>query len=391
MANDSLAYDWTPAGSARINETMNYIQILILALIQGAAELLPISSTAHVILAARLMGYKDTSNPEFVFLLVMLHTGTMFAVLYYFWPRWRRWFSEELKPQSTKSAPGEEINPSSSVSSVPSVSSVASTPFATHHSPLTTHFTRFQFFKMIALATACTGVLGLGLLFLIEKVILIKMLGHEKGEVEELFKSLPLMAAALVSVGVFIIIAGLRTKSEIRNSKSETNPKTESPKPEPVRSGVLNFVRRICFGFRASDFEFQEITPRVSIRIGLVQGLCLPFRGFSRSGATISTALLSGVDRMRAEDFSFALAVALTPPVIIRELYRLLRDADWTANTRLVDLLLPGFLGMACSFVAGLAALHILSAALEKGRYSYFGYYCILFSLIVLWAAWKGY
>jgi undecaprenyl-diphosphatase len=380
---------------------MNYIQILILALIQGAAELLPISSTAHVILAARLMGYKDTSNPEFVFLLVMLHTGTMFAVLYYFWPRWRQWFSKELKPQSTQRAPREEIDPSSSVPSVPSVpsvSSVASTPLTTHHSPLTTHFTRFQFFKMIALATACTGVLGLGLLFLIERVILIKMLGHEKGEVEDLFKSLPLMAAALVSVGVFIIIAGVVstrrariTKSEIRNPKSETNPKSESPKPAPVRSEVLNFVLRICFGFRASDFEFQEITPRVSILIGLVQGLCLPFRGFSRSGATISTALLCGVDRMRAEDFSFALAVALTPPVIIRELYRLLRDADWTGNTHLVDLLLPGLLGMACSFIAGLAALHILSAALEKGRWKYFGYYCIAFSLIVLWAAWKGY
>src|SRR5229473_2168612 len=307
---------------------MNYIQILILALIQGAAELLPISSTAHVILAARLMGYKDTSNPEFVFLLVMLHTGTMFAVLYYFWPRWRRWFSPKSEIRNPKSetnpkseCPKQESRKSGVLNFVLRVcfgfrasdfefqeQSVASMPLTTHHSPLTTHFTRFQFFKMIALATASTGVLGLGLLFLIEKVILIKILGHEKGEVEELFKSLPLIAAALVSVGVFIIIAGLRTKSEIRNPKSETNPKSESPKPEPVTSGVLNFVRRICFGFHASDFEFREITPRISIRIGLVQGLCLPFRGFSRSGATISTALLCGVDRMRAEDFSFALA-----------------------------------------------------------------------------------
>ncbi|HEV2948608.1 MAG TPA: undecaprenyl-diphosphate phosphatase [Gemmataceae bacterium] len=388
---------------------MNYIQILILALIQGAAELLPISSTAHVILAARLMGYKDTSNPEFVFLLVMLHTGTMFAVLYYFWQRWRRWFSPKSEIGNRKS----ETNPKSECPKPePRKSGVLNfvlricfgfraSDFEFQEqsvAPDSPRFTRFQFFKMIALATACTGVLGLGLLFLIEKVVLIKMLGHEKGEVEDLFKSLPLMAAALVSVGVFIIIAGVVstrrariTKPEIRNPKSETNPKSESPKPEPVRSGVLNFVLRMCFGFRASDFEFQEITPRISILIGLVQGLCLPFRGFSRSGATISTALLCGVDRMRAEDFSFALAVALTPPVIIRELYRLLRDADWTGNTHLVDLLLPGLLGMGCSFVAGLAALHILSAALEKGRWKYFGYYCIAFSLIVLWAAWMGY
>jgi undecaprenyl-diphosphatase len=331
---------------------MNYIQILILALIQGAAELLPISSTAHVILAARLMGYKDTSNPEFVFLLVMLHTGTMFAVLYYFWSRWRRWFSEEAKPQNAHSAPRKEINPSSSASSLPSVTS----------SPITARFTRFQFFKMIALAMACTAVVGLGLLYLIEKVILIKILGHEKGEVEDLFKSLPLMAAALISVGVIIIIAGFVS--------SRRDPSGRDP---------------------SGGNGTRKITPLVSILIGLVQGLCLPFRGFSRSGATISTALFCGVDRMLAEDFSFALAITLTPPVILRELYRLMRDADWTGNTRLVDLLLPGLLGMGCSFVAGLAALHILSAALEKGRWKYFGYYCLAFSVVVLWAAWAGY
>jgi undecaprenyl-diphosphatase len=291
----------------------NYLHVLILALIQGAAELLPVSSTAHVIFAAKLMGYENTSSPQFVFLLVMLHTGTMFAVIYYFWPRWRRLL------RTTNDS----------------------------------HLTRGTLFKRIALATACTGVLGLGLLFLIEKVVLIKMLGHEKGEVEDLFKSLPLMAAALFSVGVFIILSG---QAAARG-----------------RDGV------------------REITPRVSILIGLVQGLCLPFRGFSRSGATISTALCCGMNRMLAEDFSFALAAVLTPPVIIRELYRLLRDANWNSDTRLADLLLPGIVGMVFSFVAGLAALHVLSAALEKGRWKYFGYYCILFSLVVLAAALKGY
>src|SRR5690348_7856077 len=68
---------------------MNYLQTLLLAVIQGAAELLPVSSSAHVIFAEKLMGL-DPSSPEMVFLLVMLHTGTMFAVLVYFWPRWRR-------------------------------------------------------------------------------------------------------------------------------------------------------------------------------------------------------------------------------------------------------------------------------------------------------------
>jgi undecaprenyl-diphosphatase len=321
----------------RINDAMNYIQILILALIQGAAELLPVSSSAHVILAAKLMGYEDTSSSDFVFMLVMLHTGTMFAVLYYFWPRWRRLLSAKSD----------------------SVPMTNHSPFTAPPSP-SVGLVRGQFFKMIALATACTGVLGLGLKLFIEKVVLVKMLGREKGEVEDLFKSLPLMGAALFLVGLFIIFAGLAAR------------------------------RREARGLSGA----KQITPRVSIWIGLVQGLCLPFRGFSRSGATISTALCAGVDRMLAEDFSFALAVVITPSVIVLELYRLLttHHSSLTNNdTHLADLLLPGMVGMVFSFGAGLVALHILSAALEKGRWKYFGYYCILFSLVVLYAAHKGY
>ena len=192
---------------------MSYVEIAMLAMIQGAAELLPISSSAHVILATRLMG-RDPSSPDMTFLLVMLHTGTMFAVLLYFWPRWRA-----LLANST-AAPGKRL-----------------------HLPL-----------MVVLATAVTGALGLGLMWFIEQVIFVQLLGHEKGEVEELFKNLPLVAAALGAVGLLIIVAGRR------EHRTET----------------------------------QEITPGSAIWIGLVQGLCLPFHGFSRSGATISTALLRG-------------------------------------------------------------------------------------------------
>ena len=60
---------------------MSYLQILVLALIQGAAELLPVSSSAHVIVAGRLLGMPDPASPEMTFLLIMLHTGTMLAVL----------------------------------------------------------------------------------------------------------------------------------------------------------------------------------------------------------------------------------------------------------------------------------------------------------------------
>jgi undecaprenyl-diphosphatase len=275
---------------------MEYLRIAVLACIQGAAELLPVSSSAHVIVAEKLMG-KDPSSEEMTFLLVMLHTGTMFAVLLYFWPRWRGL----LRSAAGGPHPG------------------------------------WRFVMLVVLATACTGVLGLGLMWFIEQVVLVRWLGHEKGEVEHLFKNLGLIAASLLAVGLFIIAAGSR---KLREDPAALN----------TRSSVL---------------------------IGIVQALCLPLRGFSRSGATISTALFCGIPRMRAEDFSFALAVALTPPVIARELQRLLKARGWSGMAELTNLLLPGLVGMVLSFAAGLVALKVLSRVLERGGWKYFGYYCL--------------
>jgi undecaprenyl-diphosphatase len=292
---------------------MNYLQTLILAIIQGAAELLPVSSSAHVIFAEKLMGL-DPASPEMVFLLVMLHTGTMFAVLVYFWPRWRTLFRAAPDHPGGSGSPGQ--------------------PW-------------LHFLKMLALATVVTGVVGYGLKMFLEDIVLVRLLHHPKAEVEELFRYLPLMAASLFVVGLLIIAAGLF----------------------PVKR------------------EQEVVSPRASFWIGLVQGLCIPFRGFSRSGATISTALFCGVSRQRAEDFSFALAVILTPPVIARGLYKLLKDRALQGHAELMHLVLPGLVGMAFSFLAGLVALKFLSAVLERGRWQYFGYYCLVASAVVFVAA----
>ena len=75
---------------------MSLLKILVLAAIQGAAELLPVSSSAHVIVAAKLMGV-DPTMPEMTLLLIMLHTGTMFAVIFYFWSSWKTGFFESRK------------------------------------------------------------------------------------------------------------------------------------------------------------------------------------------------------------------------------------------------------------------------------------------------------
>src|SRR6201996_3704615 len=68
---------------------MSFLKLMVLAIVQGLAELLPVSSSAHVVVAEKLMGL-DASDPTMTLLLVMLHTGTMFAVIVYFWNQWRR-------------------------------------------------------------------------------------------------------------------------------------------------------------------------------------------------------------------------------------------------------------------------------------------------------------
>ena len=78
---------------------MSLLKVIVLAVIQGLAELLPVSSSAHVVVAEKLMGM-DPSSPAMTLLLVMLHTGTMFAVIVYFWKQWRETFfadSESFK------------------------------------------------------------------------------------------------------------------------------------------------------------------------------------------------------------------------------------------------------------------------------------------------------
>ena len=76
--------------------SMSILHVVILAVVQGLAELLPVSSSAHVVVAEKLLGL-DPSSPPMTLLLVMLHTGTMFAVIVYFWRQWRRTYFQSVE------------------------------------------------------------------------------------------------------------------------------------------------------------------------------------------------------------------------------------------------------------------------------------------------------
>src|SRR3954451_25173571 len=68
---------------------MSALQAIIIAILQGATELFPVSSLGHaVVLPALLHWPVDQRSPEFLPFLVMLHLGTATALLLYFWRDW---------------------------------------------------------------------------------------------------------------------------------------------------------------------------------------------------------------------------------------------------------------------------------------------------------------
>jgi len=301
---------------------MSILKVLILAIVQGLAELLPVSSSAHVVVAEKLM-HLDPSSPEMTLVLVMLHTGTMFAVIVYFWQQWKRSY------------------------------------FATSDA--------FKRFAIRAIwATVLTGVIGYPLQKIVAKLA---FPGAPKAQIEDLFGRLDLVAYALFAVGLLILWAGMRERDA---ESAATNAYDRSV----ARSG-------------------DNVTFSQAGWIGGVQGLSLPFRGFSRSGSTISAGLLAGANRERAERFSFALAVILTPAVVGREGLRLLKAAhEAKAMGAPIDLhgsLVASVLGMVFSFLAGLAALRWLSSWLENGRWYLFGIYCLVASGVVFYLHHVGY
>jgi undecaprenyl-diphosphatase len=246
----------------------------------------------------------------------MLHTGTMFAVIVYFWNQWKK----------TYFSSGDAFK---------------------------------RFLIRLVWASVLTAIIGEVIIKAIEKTA---FKGASKGEIELLFGRLDLIAPALAAAGLLILIAGL-----MERRRMDAHPKV--------------------YG--------DSVTMRQAGWIGAIQGLCLPFRGFSRSGATISTGMLTGASKERAERFSFALAVVLTPAAVGREVLRLVEAShEATLAGAPIDLhgsMLTGLLGAFFAFLAGLVALKWLSSWLEEGRWYLFGIYCLVASVVVFGLYRAGY
>jgi undecaprenyl-diphosphatase len=112
-----------------------------------------------------------------------------------------------------------------------------------------------------------------------------------------------------------------------------------------------------------------------SVIIGIAQGIAI-FPGISRTGATISTGMLAGLDREHAFNFAFLLAV----PAILGACFFKAREITGSLVHQETLCFLAG--GLA-AMITGLAAIKMLLGIIRKGQLYIFGIYCLLAGLAI--------
>ena len=107
-----------------------------------------------------------------------------------------------------------------------------------------------------------------------------------------------------------------------------------------------------------------------SIIIGISQAIAI-FPGISRSGATISTSVMLGVDKEKSARFSFLMVVPLILGKILKDI--LSGDISFTSTESL-----PLFFGFISAFFVGLFACKLMIKIVKKSKLKYFALYCIV-------------
>jgi undecaprenyl-diphosphatase len=261
---------------------------ILLGLIQGLAEWLPISSTAHLKIAEHFIpGARAlTITPLFN---VTLHVGTLIAVVFY--------FRREVK-------------------------SILS---ALVHFDFKSEYGRFV--PLIIVATIPTAVIGLLYVGFLENTL-----------------------QTILIIGVTFLIGAA-----------------------------------ILYTSKAGKENTETITFKIALLMGAAQG-CAIFPGLSRSGVTISTALLIGLKREKAFKFSFLLSI----PAIIGDLAV---EAYKQRGQLAIQTIGPAelLIGVIIAMIAGYIAIKLVSKTVMSKKFHYFAIYTSLLGLALIALTLNGY
>lgn len=252
------------------------LQALVLGIVQGLTELLPISSSAHLNLIPWIFNWDITESFD-----VALHFGTLLAIVLFFFKDWLKLIEGGYKQVVKKEK----------------------------------SFEGRMFWYLVA-ATIPGGAIG----FLLDYFV-----GDGLGK-------MPLLIAfALIFMGVVLYFVD-------KNAPAKTN--------------------------------FKQMSFKQTFLIGFSQALAF-IPGVSRSGVTMTTGRLMGVDRESTAKYSFLLS---TPIVFGATLYKF---KDFVFNV-------PFFVGVLASFVVGVVVIKFLLEYLKKGSFKIFAVYRVILGLGII-------
>ncbi len=244
------------------------VNVVILGLIQGLAEWLPISSTAHLRIAEQFLGL--TTTPLFS---VTLHAGTLVVVVLYFRQDIRKVLSALVR-LDFKSEYGQII-------------------------------------PRIIVATIPTAIIGVFYVVFLENSF-----------------------QTFLTMGIAFLIGAT-----------------------------------VLYLSRTGKEHGDKVATKFALLMGTAQGFAV-FPGLSRSGITISTALLLGLQRKKAFEFSFLLSIPAIAGDLIVEAY--VQKGQFAFQTiGLLEILV----GLIVAMIAGYAAIRIVSRLVMSKRFHYFALY----------------
>lgn len=255
---------------------MTIIEAIILGIVQGLTEFLPVSSSGHLELTKAILG--DSSVPqESMMMTVVLHAATAFSTIVIFRKEIVELITGLLQFKNNE---------------------------------------QFQYSLKIVLSMIPAAVVGV----LFEE------------EIDQLFGGQIMLVGSML-----ILTGGLLFLADKAKSTSKT-------------------------------FSFKN-----AFIVGISQAIAI-IPGISRSGATISTSVLLGIDRERAARFSFLMVV----PLILGKMAKDILSGDLAAAQTDTTLLIAGFIA---AFIAGLFACKWMIAMVKRSQLKYFSFYCFIVGL----------
>lgn len=149
----------------------------------------------------------------------------------------------------------------------------------------------------------------------------------------------------------------------------------------PLVGSMLIVTALLLYGADRAKPTSKEVSYRHAWLIGIAQAIAI-LPGISRSGATISAAVLLGVDKDKAARFSFLMVV----PLILGKIARDLANGVIHFSGDHAVAMGVGFLA---AFIAGCAACTWMVKLVRQSKLTYFAYYCLFVgSIAIAWSIW---